>query len=213
MKVWLAFGALIFSLGAAHANEGIDLTLSQMRGTLGVYHEPVLTEGQLTGCSLVYSGLLQDWKYREGKFLKIFGNVSIMAAKGRLGHMLKIGVQVLDTNVAGLGNEFAAPTRVYLVGENFSTTLNSLVEIHNVDIPGAVMGVFDLEPAFKMLLSGLAANKLTIAFNSLGGDFDFQFPLELDVVDRKPNGEWIRSEATKTDFIQCLTALSKNLPK
>jgi hypothetical protein len=213
MKIRLAIGALLLSPGTGMANETIELMLSKVQGTLSVKSEPYLSEGKLGGCSLVYSGVLQDWKYREGKFLKVFGNVSIMAANGRLGHMLKVGVRVLNPNVAGFGNEFAVPTRIYLVGKDFSTTLNSSVRIEKADTPGAALGIFQMEPAFNILLSGLKANKLTIAFNSMGGNSDFQLPIELNVVDRKPNGETIRSEVAKTEFIECLTALSENLSK
>jgi hypothetical protein len=207
-----ALAALIFSSVTVHADEAVDLMLSQMKGTLSVYHEPIVTAGKLTGCSLVYTGLIQDFKYRNGKYLKIFGNAAIMASKDGLAHTLKVGVQVLDTNVAGLGSEFSAPSRIYLIGENFSTTLETLVETIPSNTLGATFAVFKAEPAIDILFSGVANNTLTVGFNSLNGNSDLQFPISLDVVERTANGAAVKSEAAKTEFFQCATALANGLP-
>lgn len=212
MRSFVALGLLFLSLSIANANDAVVLALSQMRGTLNVSAEPYRSDGKLTGCSLVYTGLLQDWKYRKGRFLKVFGNIALMVSNGAIVHTLKVGVQVLDTDKPNLGTEFAAPSRIYLVGSDFSTTLNSMVETRQSDTPGATFAVFHPDPAFQVLMDGLQSNKVTVAFNSMNGASDIELPVELDVVDRKPSGEAVRSETAKAEFLQCLTALTDGRP-
>lgn len=62
-----------------------------------------------------------------------------------------------------------------------------------------------------MIIDGLTANEITIAFNSKNGDTDIQLKLEPDVQDVKPCGERIRSDKMKSEFARCLQTFGESL--
>ncbi|AZO35477.1 hypothetical protein EJ072_14120 [Mesorhizobium sp. M2A.F.Ca.ET.046.03.2.1] len=203
----LAVGLVYVTSSFSQADSAVDQALSAMAGTLDVQSQPYLHKGQLSGCTLIFDAILQDWSYRQGGFLKISGNVGIMRAGNKLGANLKVVVLEIDPNDPTLGLKPSAPSRAYLVDDDLKTNLATLRGTPASDTPGALFSIFEVSPTLDMVLDGLRANKLTVAFNSKGGDTDIQLPLQLDVQEVKQSGERVRSNKMKSDFANCLTAL------
>ncbi|RWO49761.1 MAG: hypothetical protein EOS12_02320 [Mesorhizobium sp.] len=170
-----------------------------------------MNSGKLSGCSLVFDAIEQDWNYRQGGYIKVSGNVGFLRSGDSIGANVKVAVLEIDPNDPTLGLKPSPPTRAYLIDENLQTNLSTLRRVVSSDTPGAIFSIFDLSPTLDMVLSGIQANELTIAFNSKGGETDIQLKLQLDVQEVTQTGERVRSEKMKSDFTKCLTILGKSL--
>ncbi|MDX8521129.1 hypothetical protein [Mesorhizobium dulcispinae] len=201
----LALVLVYVTSNSSQADSAVDQALAAMSGTLDVKSQPYFNKGQLSGCTLVFDAITQDWNYRQGGFLKISGNVC-----NNLGANLKVVVLEIDPNEPTLGLKPSAPSRAYLIDDNLKTNLATLRGTPPSDTPGALFSIFEVSPTLDMVLDGLRANKLTIAFNSKGGDTDIQLPLQLDVQEVTQSGERVRSNKAKSDFANCLTALGNS---
>lgn len=65
----IATNLLLPSLAFSEADvvkHAVEAELAKMAGTLSIHSQPLLGEGKLVGCSLVFSALQQDWTYRKG---------------------------------------------------------------------------------------------------------------------------------------------------
>jgi hypothetical protein len=215
MTRWRAATVFILSLCAIASGDSVataqqsplmDLALSRMAGTLNVASVPVWTSGNLTGCSLSFDALHQDWKYRAGAFIKVSGSVGFLESHGQIGADLKVVVLEIDPTQPSLGKVPSPPSRIFLIGSDLKTNLETHVQSFPSD-PGALFSVFQLSPTFEMVMAGIDENRLTIAFNSFDGDSDIQLPIELDVVRFAPDGTRERSGEAKRDFLGCLDAL------
>ena len=82
----VTLSAVPFPCSAKDAPE-VEALLLAMQGTLTVSSQPHLTDGKLTGCTLVYDALYQDWTYRGGRFLKVAGNIGFMSANSNMGQI------------------------------------------------------------------------------------------------------------------------------
>ena len=195
----------------AQLAEQVTAHLAKMVGTLDVSAQPVMSEGKLAGCTLVYNALYRDYTYRRGGFLRVTGNVGLMSLQGSLGSTLKVVVHEMDPTRPDLGLIPSPPTRAYLQGANLETNLSSLVDSGASDTPGALFSIFQFSPTFEMVMEGLQQNQLVIAFNSKGGSTDIRLTIELDVVNFRDDGSRIRSEKAKEEFLACGQALVASL--
>ena len=82
---------------------------------MGVTAEPYLAKGKLAGFTLVFSAILQDWRYRQGAYLAVNGNVGIMAGAGTIGTNLKVVVNEFDVSISPMRYIPSAPSRAYLI--------------------------------------------------------------------------------------------------
>lgn len=187
----------------------VQTAMEALKGTLGVTFQPLLTRGTLTGCSLVYDVLHTDDAYRQGAYVRVSGNISIMGMQGKLGAALK--VVLIDVDPATFSRSAAdpGPTRAYLVGDGYTTNLSSLVSAYPSDTPGALFSVFQIDPSFEMIANALAEKKATIAFNRGDGQTDIDVPLDLAVSGLDEQYERKRSDEATVGFIDCLDALVK----
>lgn len=185
--------------------------LERMVGTLDVTMQPFMSGGQLNGCTLVFNALYRDYTYRNGGFLRVTGNVGLMAMGGTLGSTLKVVVLELDPKRPDLGLVPSPPSRAYIQGADYSTNLSSLVDSSESDTPGALFSVFQFSPTFQMVMEGLERNQIVVMFNSMGGSTDIRLPIELDVVDFKDDGSRVRSTKAKEEFLACNQALVNTL--
>lgn len=197
----------MFVATTAAANPALESLLLSMNGTLSVTSQPLMSEGRLAGCTLVFDAIQQDWTYRSGAFLKVTGNIGVVSAGDRIGTNLKVVVHEIDAS----GNELlfkpSPPSRAYLIDRMFVTNLDSLVKATESDTPGALFSIFQLSPTLDMVLAAVEQNGITVAFNSRNGATDIQLPLELDVVDVSEAGERKRSGEHKAQFLGCVYKL------
>jgi hypothetical protein len=59
-----------------------------------------------------------------------------------------------------------------------------------------------------MILKGIAAGKLTFAFNQNGGSTDIQLPIELNVASTDAKGVRVRNDNATSNFIDCAAKLT-----
>lgn len=178
-------------------------------GTWSVSSQPVMSDGTLIGCTLVYDVFYQDWTYRGGGFVRVSGHVGFLHGQNAIGAALKVAVNEIDPYAAQLEMVPSAPFRAYIVADDFSTNLPSLVTSGPSDTPGALYSVFQLSPTFEMVMAALESQHLTIAFGEEDSALDIQIPIELDVLRVDDSGQPVRSTQTRAAFLNCLTALTE----
>lgn len=189
----------------------VDDQLTMMAGTISVRAEPYMVDGQLSGCQYVFTALTQDWVYRGGKYIKVDGSIALMYLGGKLGNTLKVVVNEVSSTPDGkLDFHPSAPSRAYLIGDDFGTNLSGLVKASNSDTPGALFSIFNIDQSLKILTDAAQSNKITIAFNKDQGKSDIMLRLELDVSDRDGNGQRIRSDEASMKFSSCVLSLLRD---
>ena len=203
------------SIMACLANDALadqtDFLLAHMLGTIQVQSEPRMVGGKLSGCQYVFTAVTQDWVYRKGQYLKVDGSVGLMLINGTLGSTLKVVVNEISIDRQGvLLFTPAPPSRSYLLGADYSTNLNGLVQAGASDTPGALFSVFSIGSTLKLLTEAVDTKKITIAFNRAEGSSDILLPIELDVKSIQDDGRKIRSDETAINFASCILALLKN---
>lgn len=199
------FAALALPANAvAQSPEILQLSaaLERLEGTLRVQMEPHVSEGVVVGCQFVFDAVMRDWSYSQGGFLKVSGSVALVGAGGNIGATAKAVVNALDERAM----EFrpSAPGRVYLISKDLRTSLPSLVDTYESDVPGGRFSVYQMSPTAEMILEAMDTNRLTVAFNLNGGKTDLKLPVELDVVSTDDNGNRSRSDDSKNAFSRCI---------
>ncbi|TCA87050.1 hypothetical protein E0H65_30625 [Rhizobium leguminosarum bv. viciae] len=194
----LALAALTFSGTAVAQN------LDPNGGTLDVANTPVMTNGKLTGCQLTFDAVIRDYTYRQGAFIAVSGGVGLMNTQQTIGTTVKIVVTALDPSGRPVPSP---PSRAYLIGANYATTLDSLVAASASDQPGGLFSVFQAEPTIGIVLDGLKTKRLVFAFNQNNSGTDIQLPIELDVVNTAANGAQVRSDNMIKGYATCVQTL------
>ncbi|MBB4327821.1 hypothetical protein [Rhizobium leguminosarum] len=207
----LVLGIAVASIAMAARADQPDPTLVAMLGTIQVSSQPYMVEGKLSGCQYVYAALVQDWVYRKGQFLKVDGSIAFMDIGGSFGTTLKVVVNEVTVSPDGTFKFTPAPpSRAYLIGSDYSTNLDGLVQATPSDTPGALFSIFRPESTLNILKEAAETNKTTVAFNRASGGSDILMPLELDVSDTLPNGQKVRSSEAGLNFAKCIQALLKD---
>ncbi|NEJ27607.1 hypothetical protein GR205_06410 [Rhizobium leguminosarum] len=195
--------------GNARAS-ALDVVIARMLGTITVRAEPSMIEGRLSGCQYVFSALTQDWTYRKGQYLKVDGSISIINTGSNVGTTLKVVVnEVVVSPQEGFKLVPAAPSRAYLIGNDYQTNLSAFVASTPSDTPGALFSIFSIDPTLAIMAAAAQTNKVTIAFNKAGGDSDILLPLDLDVKATSDEGVRTHSPETGANFANCISALVK----
>ena len=207
----LAINALVWALGcstgAMAQGDMLRQGLAELQGTLSVSSSPQMSEGKLTGCTLVFEVLQQDFVYLQGNFVRVSGNVGFMEGQGNIAAIVKVVAMEIDPDLADLGKRLLPPDRAYIVAGNLSTNFGSLVSSSPSDTPGALFSIYQLEPSIDMILEALSLGTITIAFSIEGGNSDIRMPIELNVVDVDAQGNRTRSADATVAFMSCTEAL------
>jgi len=172
--------------------------------------EPYLSEGKLTGCTLVFAAFVPDNAYSQGRFIRVDGNVGLMKAGATLGSTLKVAVQEMVRSGNTVKMVPAAPKRAYVIGPNYQTNLQSYVSSYPSDTPGGLFSVFQVSPTLDFLVEALSQNRLTIAFNRADGPTDIKLDLQLDVEKVLDDGTVVRSAKAVAAFADCAGKMAKS---
>ncbi len=184
----------------------MDDMMQKIAGTQRVYTQPLMMSGKLTGCQYVFEGMLRDYTYRAGQFIKVDGSIGIMTVQGKLASTVKVVVN--EITPPSLSFKPSPPTRAYLIGADFRTNLASLVAASESDTPGALFAIYQLSPTFEILAASLKTKKLSVAFNSRGGATDITMPLDLEVATTDKDGNRTRNSVAIEDFGTCLGTMA-----
>lgn len=203
----LVLTGLANASAAAAQNDELTTALARLEGTLSVQAQPNLREGKFIGCQYVFEAMMRDWSYRQGGFIKVSGSVGIMGVGGKIGTTVKVVVNEIDLATRSITP--SAPGRVYLIGPDFQTNVDTLVNSAESDVPGGRFSIYQMSPTTEMILAGMENGRLTVAFNRGNGDTDLQLPLELDVASTDKAGNRTRSDNHATAFAQCMAVVLK----
>jgi hypothetical protein len=200
--------AILLSVGTAAGDPLTDAIRAQLitiAGTLSVNADTQFADGVLVGCTFTFEALQQDWVYLNGDFIRVSGSFGFMGAEGKTATVVKVTASSITPAVPDLQVRPLSPGRGYLLGDDFSTNYDSLVNSMLSD-NGGRFSVFQMSPGAEMITQALYANKLTVAIG-LDGASDIQVPVELDVLDVAADGQRHRSSEPVMDFIDCTTTL------
>jgi hypothetical protein len=164
---------------------------------------PQFANGELYGCIVEFATVTQDWAYRQGAFIRVGGSFGLMSMQGKVGATLKVIVHDIDTSLTLTPS---APTNAHFVAKT-KTSQQSRVASYPSDTPGAIFVVFQLDPAFSMIVDGLGANQVQIAFNRRQGGADVPVAIDTSVEDTLPDGTKKRSLVASSDFYRCVKEL------
>lgn len=212
MRYTTALGFLL-ALAPSMAGAQESLVLQQLvtiQGTLSVQSAPQMADGKLTGCSLVYEVLQQDFVYLNGNFVRVSGNVSLLASGQNVALIVKVVAMEVDPAVTDLVVGPLPPSRAYLIDSSLNGNLDSLVTASASDAPGSIFAIYNLEPGINSIFEAIDTGKLTVAFALDGGSMDIQMPIEIDVVEVAQDGSRVRSPNTMLSFLDCAQRLMQS---
>jgi hypothetical protein len=197
--------------GVGDVERDIRRILGSQLGTISVQANPSFAEGHLSGCSIEYNVLIQDWTYKQGAFAKISGSIGLMQARDIVALVLKVVIH--DINIKGMELTPSPPVDAYYIWPDYTTSKKSKVSSYNSDTPGSIFVVFQPNEIVNLLTYGYERNEVTIAFSRQAAGADVQIPIDLSVDSTSDNGERKRSAKTVTAFLECSTKLFNNLRK
>lgn len=185
--------------------------MDALSGTIATRAEPMMQSGKLQGCSIVFNSLVRDWNYRAGSYLKVEGSVVIIITDANFGALLKVVANAAKMESNGsITLTPSIPSRAYLISDDYKTNIESLITTGPAETPGGLMSVFPISPTLDMAVQAASTNKLTIAFNQLGGQSDIIVPIDLTVSDVDKRGQRIFASTASADFLDCLLKLTQN---
>lgn len=203
---------LMGSVAAASPRNEIDIVIDRLVGTLRVYTQPYMVDGQISGCQYIFEAITRDWSYRQGQPLKVTGSIAIMALGGGFGTTLKVVVnEVRSSEDFRLTLVPSPPTRAYLIDREMNTNINSLINSNKSDTPGGLFSIFSVSPTMQMILESMETKKFTVAFNQNNGSSDLQMPIDVTVVQTDDNGRRMNSDKAIADFAVCTQRLTEKL--
>jgi hypothetical protein len=154
----------------------------------------------------MFSALAQDHIYKQGGYIAIGGSFGLVGGKGKpLAVSLKVVLH--DLNPVTMTLTPSPPASAYFVS-GYITTKDEVVLSEKSDTPGALFSIFKAEQTFKVLVEGLARDKVTIAFARNLGGTDIQVPIDTSVVATSANGQRTRSSKATMEFSNCAEQLA-----
>lgn len=185
--------------------------LKSMLGTISVEAQPNFAGGQLDGCSIGFNVLAQDWAYKQGAYIKVSGAFGLMSARqGGVAVVLEVIVHDIDART--MNATPSAPASAYFISGD-TTTKDAIVGSYPPDVPGAIFVVSRLEPTFSIIVHGLSADKVAIAFARNKGGTDVPVLIDTSVEETATNGKRTHSPKAAMDFADCAKTLMQQTSK
>lgn len=185
--------------------------LKSMLGTISVEAQPNFAGGRLDGCSIRFNVLAQDWAYKQGAYIKVSGSFGLMSAR-QGGVVVVLEVIVHDIEASTMNATPSAPASAYFVSGD-TTTKDTIVGSYPPDVPGAIFVVSQLEPTFSIIVHGLSADKIAIAFARNKGGPDVPVLIDTSVAETAANGKRTHSPKAAMDFADCAKTLMQQTAK
>lgn len=181
--------------------------LTAISGTLSVYHEPLMSEGALRGCTFVFEHLTQDHKYLAGDFLRSSGSFGLMSGGGdTVAVVVKVISKLVKPSLTINAEQYDL-ARAYLVGSNHIGNLDALVDAYESEQPGGIFAVYHLEQSAPQLFDLIENRRATVAIAPPGGGMDILLSIDLSVTSVNDDGTRSYSAGSMTQFTSCFEAL------
>jgi len=201
-----------FLLTMINTSAFADDSLQKMVGTLSVKPAPVFAGGKLSACSLEFTAVARDYKYKQGELVYLSGSLGFQAdGKSRsLGIYLKIVLN--DWDPIALKFIPGDPNSALIVIGN-RTSKDAQILSTLSDTPGGYFSVFRSDGSLDDVLKSIEKNELTISYSRKMGSADVPISLDLTVVDTDEAGERKKNVKNTSEFLKCslqLLNLAKN---
>ena len=197
----------------AHAQQNsdverlVDQSFSEMEGTLSVKYDPTFADGQIIVCSLVYSAIMRDHAYSQGRFIYLSGSFGFSSGgRNHVNGFLKIGVQDINPLTAKMTP--STPSSAYFVVGS-KTTKSAVVASVESDTPGMIFVVMTLEGMTAALVESIKTDKINIAFARRPSGIDIKLPLDLNVAATDNRGKRTYKPDQNSEFHECVMDMMK----
>lgn len=197
-------GLLVAPACGQSAEAAIRSSLNQLSGTISSYHDPLISAGQITGCTFVFEHLASDSKYMGGDFIRSSGSVGLMSGGG---DAIALVVKVLAKRVRpdpALSPETFPLGRAYLLGAQNNSNFPALIEAQEAEQAGGVFAIYHLDQSAPLLFEIMETGKITVAVAPPGGGMDILLPIDFTVTATNDDGSRQTSEAALLEFGSCL---------
>jgi hypothetical protein len=181
-------------------------------GTVDVYFQQITREGELEGCSLVFTALTRDHAYRRGAQIIMNGSVAVRTLdRTDLVFTGKLGTREWKSGGPGPWEE---PTHFHFATKTGSTAKHAKITKSDTTGYRLLIGPA-LEPEVMAIFKDMAeTGEFTVGFNRAPGGQDVYSPIKINVaLKRDASGNAVRSEndGTGKDFFDCMTRLATTL--
>ena len=207
--------AAVLVPGLSLAQSKVDMTrtaLLSLQGTISVSHQPQMAEGKLTGCSMNFEHMQQDFVYLNGNFIRSSGSVALMSAGANIAVVMKIVAGELNPADEPMNARPLKVSRVYLLGHDMSSNFENLLDSYPSEDGGGLLSVYPPDPSLEMVLGELQTGAITVAVG-LGGAMDIQLPIDITTASRDDKGKPIHSPDALLAFFGCGEKLLESLAR
>jgi hypothetical protein len=200
-----ALSALVFACPAWCFAQSLD------SGTYDVYFQQLSRDGQLDGCSLVFTALANDTAYLRGEQIVMNGSLAIRTLSGEdLAFTGKLGTRQLLAS----SPKWDAPAHFYFSTRNGSTA--GIAKVIESDTEGyrLLIGRATDDGFMRMLKDMAGTGEFTVGFNRKPGGQDVYSSIKMNVaLTKDSNGvaSRITNDETPRDFFKCMSRLAAKL--
>jgi len=190
---------------SAQQDELLRQALQRMYGTVLTQHHWLRRQGELTGCSIEYRLLIQDWAYSQGRPVVVTGAIGLHT-NDRAGAVVGLKVVALDQHRQG-GNVVSVPNAphfAYLENASNVNNADAMVGSDAGDTPGGRVFAFNFFADSQIeITKSIMDNKIRLLFNRKEGGGDIRVPIDLTVLDTGDDGARKHGMETLEQFRQC----------
>jgi hypothetical protein len=173
-------------------------------GTYSVGAFDLMTAGKLTGCAIEFTTVLKQSEGGTARYLRVSGDLSVSTVGNTVGPSIRIAADDISDGVNAL--PLAQKLAYLTLGRR--DTIDDIEAASPTDAAGAVTYRLNSQ-ALLLLLEGIAVNRIRLGVLVEGGAA-LDTPLDLDVVETKPDGAKTRDPGrVQRQFNGCTARLSK----
>jgi hypothetical protein len=180
-------------------------------GTYDVYFQEISRQGELVGCSMVFTALIADNVYKRGEQVILNGNIALQTFEGSsLMFTAKLGTKPL----MGEGDARESPAYFYIASDGRHSTAGK-AKLTDSDVPGYKLLVTSVDDSItKMLGTIVRTGNFKLGFNRRDGGMDLNATINTTISldrDAQGNGKRLVNKDTPAAFGGCMRRLATEL--
>lgn len=181
-------------------------------GTVDVYFQQITRQGELEGCSLVFTALTKDHAYYRGRQVIMNGSLAVRTLSGKeLLFTGKLGTRQWLLNGP---SAWEPPVHFHFATKNGSTAKHAKVAESDTEGYRLLIGPAAVPEVATLLEEIAETGEFSVGFNRKAGGQDVYSPIKINVsLKRDANGNAMRvtNDRTAADFFECTSRLAKSL--
>lgn len=197
----------------SNLEEMLTKDLEKMYGMVLAQPHWLRRQGALSGCSIEFRALIQDWAFRQGRPLIVNGSIGIHAHEGA-GAVFGLKVVMHEQNlvrsqVVAVPNP---PHFAYLENGDNVNNARAFIRSDDGDTPGGRIFAFRFLDDHQIAITkSILDNNIRLLFNRKEGGGDVRIPLDFTVLDTDNEGVRRRGTETLEQFRACTSQLLKDV--